>query len=70
MFPFFAAISHTNYTKSVWMRRMEGRDIRRNMRRMEGRDIKNPKLLQKYLDVYHVLCQEIKRDGKVFLFIS
>ena len=45
MFPFFAASSHINYTKSVWS----------YMRRMEGRDIKNSKLLQKYIEVYHVL---------------
>ena len=45
MFPFFAARSHTNYTDSVWS----------YMRRMEGRDIKNSKLLQKYIEVYHVL---------------
>ena len=51
MFPFFAASSHTNYTKSVWS----------YMRRMEGRDIKNSKLLQKYIEVYHVLLRADKK---------
>ena len=51
LFPFFAASSHTNYTKSVWS----------YMRRMEGRDIKNSKLLQKYIEVYHVLLQADKK---------
>ena len=51
MFPFFAASSHTNYTKSVWS----------YMRRMEGRDIKNSKLLQKYIEVYRVLLRADKK---------
>ena len=51
MFPFFTASSQTNYTKSVWS----------YMRRMEGRDIKNSKLLQKYLEVYHVLHRADKK---------
>ena len=51
MFPFSAVSSHTNYTKSVWS----------YMRRMEGREIKNSKLLQKYLEVYHVLPRADKK---------
>ena len=51
MFPLFAASSHINYTKSVWS----------YMRRMEGRDIKNSKLLQKYIEVYHVLLRADKK---------
>ena len=51
VFPFFAASSQTNCTKSVWS----------YMRRMEGRDIKNSKLLQKYLEVYNVLRRADKK---------
>ena len=60
MFPFFAASNHTKYTKSVWS----------YMRRMEGRDIKNSKLLQKYIEVYHVLLRADKKRWEGLLFIS
>ena len=51
MLAFFAANSHKNYTKSVWL----------YLRKMHGRDKTNLRLLPKFLEVYHVLRRRDKK---------